>query len=76
VAQLAAISGAPVLPCAASTKWALQFSSWDRMRFPLPFGRGVLVCGDIITVPRDGWQAALPVIEAALTEAANRAERP
>jgi lysophospholipid acyltransferase (LPLAT)-like uncharacterized protein len=75
VARLAALSGAPVLPCAASTRWAVPFNSWDRMRFPLPFGRGALVCGAMIVVPRQGWEAALPKIEAALTQALTRAER-
>ena len=74
VAQLAALSGAQVLPVAAWTRWALQFRSWDRMRFPLPFGRGRLVFGDMITVPRHDWEGSLPAIEAAVTQAAQRAE--
>jgi lysophospholipid acyltransferase (LPLAT)-like uncharacterized protein len=73
VAMLAAISGAPVLPCAAATRFAIPFKSWDRMRFPLPFGRGRLVCRPFIHVPRQGWEAALPMIETALTEAAAEA---
>jgi len=73
VAMLAALSGAPVLPCAAATRFAVPFKSWDRMRFPLPFGRGRLVCRPFINVPRQGWEAMLPVIEAALTEAAAQA---
>jgi lysophospholipid acyltransferase (LPLAT)-like uncharacterized protein len=73
VAMLAALSGAPILPCAAATSFAIAFNSWDRMRFPLPFGRGRLVCRPPINVPRDGWEASLALIEAALTDAANRA---
>jgi lysophospholipid acyltransferase (LPLAT)-like uncharacterized protein len=75
VAHLAALSGLPVLPCAAqiSRRWVLR--SWDRMIIPLPFGRGVLVCGPAITVPRAGWKDAVPAIGAALTEAANRADQ-
>jgi lysophospholipid acyltransferase (LPLAT)-like uncharacterized protein len=45
------------------------------MVVPLPFGRGVLVCLPPISVPRDGWQDALPEIAAALTAAADRADR-
>jgi lysophospholipid acyltransferase (LPLAT)-like uncharacterized protein len=74
VAQLAALSGAQVLPVAAWTQWALKFRSWDRMRFPLPFGRGRLVFGEMITVPRHDWEAMLPAIETALTAAMQRAE--
>lgn len=73
VAQLAAMTGAAILPCAASTAWAIQLKSWDGMRFPLPFGRGRLVCAPFIHVARDNWQAALPQIEVALTGAIERA---
>jgi lysophospholipid acyltransferase (LPLAT)-like uncharacterized protein len=75
VAQLAALSGAPVLPCAAQTtrRWVLR--TWDRMVVPKPFGRGVVVCLPTIAVARDGWQDAVPTIGAALTAAAERADR-
>ncbi len=74
LAQLAAVTGAPILPAAAWTKWAINVDSWDRMRLALPFGRGRLVCGPMIAVPRQGWEAALPGIEAALNAAIVRAE--
>ncbi len=74
LAQLAALAGAPVLPAAAWTKWAITVNSWDRMRLALPFGRGRLVCEPMIAVPRQGWEATLPEIEAALTSALLRAE--
>jgi lysophospholipid acyltransferase (LPLAT)-like uncharacterized protein len=74
VAQLAALSGVPVLPCAARTTRARRLPTWDGMLLPLPFGRGILVVGEPIQVPREGWEATLPAIEAALTEAALRAE--
>jgi lysophospholipid acyltransferase (LPLAT)-like uncharacterized protein len=75
VAQLAALSGAPVLPCAAQTTrhWVLR--TWDRMVVPKPFGRGVVVCLPTIAVNRDAWQDAVPAIGAALTAAAERADR-
>ena len=74
VAQLAALSGAPVLPIGAQTTQRRVLGSWDRMVLPLPFGRGVIVCGQGIAVPREGWEAMLPAIAAALTEAADRAD--
>ena len=75
VAQLAALSGAPILPCAAQTTrhWVLR--TWDRMVVPRPFGRGVVVCLPTIAVGRDAWQDALPAIRTALTAAAERADR-
>ncbi|CAH2600520.1 Lysophospholipid acyltransferase family protein [Rhodovastum atsumiense] len=75
VAQLAALSGAPVLPCAAQISRRITLGTWDHMVLPLPFGRGVLVCAAPITVARDGWEAALPAIAAAMTEAAGEADR-
>jgi lysophospholipid acyltransferase (LPLAT)-like uncharacterized protein len=74
VAQLAALAGVPVLPCAARSTQRRVLPTWDRMILPLPFGRGVLVCGAPIHVPRDHWADSLPVIAAALTQAADQAE--
>jgi lysophospholipid acyltransferase (LPLAT)-like uncharacterized protein len=76
IAQLAAMTGAKILCSAASTGWAIQFNSWDRMRFPLPFGPGRLVCAKLISVPRDNWQASLAMIEASLTSVTEQAARP
>jgi lysophospholipid acyltransferase (LPLAT)-like uncharacterized protein len=75
IAQLAAMTGANILACAASTAWAIQFNSWDRMRFPLPFGPGRLVCAPPISVSRDSWQDSLPQIEATLTSVTELAAR-
>ena len=75
VAQLAALSGCPVLPCAAQTSRRRVLGSWDRMILPLPWGRGVLVCGAPIAVARGEWQVALPAIAAALDAASAVAER-
>jgi lysophospholipid acyltransferase (LPLAT)-like uncharacterized protein len=74
VAQLAALSGVPVLPCSAQTSRRWQLRSWDRMVIPRPFGRGVVVCQPSITVERAHWQAAMPAIEAAMTRAADQAD--
>jgi lysophospholipid acyltransferase (LPLAT)-like uncharacterized protein len=75
VAHLAALSGAPVLPCAGQTsrRWVLR--SWDRMVIPKPFARGVIVCGPAITVKREGWKEAVAVIGPALTAVSELADR-
>lgn len=75
VAQLAALSGVPVLPCSAQTSRRWVLGSWDRMVLPLPFGRGVLVCQPPIAVARHAGTAALPQIATAMTEAADCADR-
>ncbi len=74
VAQLAAVSGVPVLPCAAQTSRRRVLASWDRMVLPLPFGRGVIVCRPAIRVGRRDAAAALQTIAAALTAAADEAD--
>lgn len=74
VAQLAALAGVPILPCAARTSRQVLLSTWDRMGIPLPFGRGFVVCGPPIPVPRDGWRETLPAIAAALNRASERAD--
>ncbi len=43
--ELAALSGAPLLPMAFSASRALRLASWDRMMIPLPFSRVVCVVG-------------------------------
>jgi lysophospholipid acyltransferase (LPLAT)-like uncharacterized protein len=73
VAQLAAVSGAPVLPLAARTRHHIRLRSWDRMIVPLPWGRGVLVCLPAMRVPDDGAES-VAAIAAALSQAADRAE--
>jgi lysophospholipid acyltransferase (LPLAT)-like uncharacterized protein len=75
IALVAALSGVPILPCAAQTtrRWTLR--SWDRMVIPRPFGRGIIVCGPPIDVDRRSWRDAMPAIETALTDAADRADR-
>jgi hypothetical protein len=44
------------------------------MMLPLPFGRGVIACGRLVRVPRDGAEAALPAIAAALDAACAEAD--
>jgi len=75
MAQLAALAGVPVLPCAARTSRRIVLNTWDHMPFPLPFGRGVVVCGPAILVPRDSWRDALPAITVAMNQAADRADQ-
>ncbi|MCK8786424.1 lysophospholipid acyltransferase family protein [Roseomonas sp. NAR14] len=74
VAQLAAFTGVPVLPCAGASTRLRRLGSWDRMALPLPFGRGVIHLGPPIAVPRDGAATALPAIVAGLNAACDAAE--
>lgn len=67
VAQLAALTGAPVFCAGAATARAIALKTWDSMRLPLPLSRGALIAAPAITVPRDGWEQALAQIEAEMT---------
>jgi lysophospholipid acyltransferase (LPLAT)-like uncharacterized protein len=75
IAQLAAWSGARVLPVGAQTSLRWVLPTWDKMVVPLPWGRGALVCGPTISVAPDEWEAAAPAISAALSDAADEADR-
>jgi hypothetical protein len=74
VAQLAALSGVPVMPVAARTGRRIRLNTWDRMPIPLPFGRGVMVCGPAIDVPKQDWRDAVSMIAEAMNRAADRAD--
>ncbi len=73
VAQLAALTGAPVFCAGAATSHAFRLDSWDSMRLPLPFGRGALVASAPIAVSRDDWATALPQIEAEMSRTLDEA---
>jgi lysophospholipid acyltransferase (LPLAT)-like uncharacterized protein len=49
----ASMTGAPILPYTYATSRRRILDSWDRFHLPLPFGRGVIVWGEPIEVPRD-----------------------
>ena len=74
VAQLAALAGVPIVPCAARLTRRRLLPTWDRMILPLPWGRGVLVCGAPIVVRPGVWRDEVAPIGAALTQAADQAE--
>lgn len=49
--RLAKLSGVPILPCTFSVKNRVQFQSWDRFVWPLPFGKGKIIWGTPLYVP-------------------------
>ena len=61
IVTLAQLSGRPIYPIAVVTNRRIEMKSWDRASVPLPFGRGAIVLGEPIDVPRD---ATAEVIEA------------
>lgn len=53
IIMLARFSGRPILPVAVVTSRHIRFNSWDRACLGLPFGRGAMVFGEPIPVPRE-----------------------
>ena len=53
IVTLAQLSGRPIVPVAVVTSRRIDFNSWDKASIGLPFGRGAMVLGDPISVPRD-----------------------
>jgi lysophospholipid acyltransferase (LPLAT)-like uncharacterized protein len=59
IVTLAQLSGRPIVPVAVVTSRRIDFDSWDRASIGLPFGRGAMVLGDPIRVPREADAQAL-----------------
>jgi lysophospholipid acyltransferase (LPLAT)-like uncharacterized protein len=75
VAQLARVTGRPVLPLAFSCSKAKRFASWDRFLLPYPFSSGVFVWGEPIYYRGGEEQETFRLrIEQALRETTLRAD--
>jgi lysophospholipid acyltransferase (LPLAT)-like uncharacterized protein len=59
IVTLAQLSGRPIVPVAVVTSRRIDFASWDRASVGLPFGRGAMVLGEPIHVPRHADAADL-----------------
>jgi len=79
VAQVARLSGVPVIPCGFSAARRRTLGSWDRFTLALPFSRGLFVWGEPVHVPNDADGEALErarlAIETALTDVTQAADR-
>ena len=53
IISLAQITGLPIVPISFHTQWKLSAKSWDQFKIPIPFSRGVLRMGALITVPSE-----------------------
>jgi lysophospholipid acyltransferase (LPLAT)-like uncharacterized protein len=75
IIMLARESGRPIMPFAMATSRFLRLKNWDRTTINLPFGRGVLVGGEIIMVPPDASAEAMEELRARLEATLNDATR-
>jgi lysophospholipid acyltransferase (LPLAT)-like uncharacterized protein len=77
IVTLAQLSGRPIVPVAVVTSRRIDFDSWDRASLGLPFGRGAMVLGEPVVVPRhadaDAFEAARLAVERGLNAVHERA---
>lgn len=77
ILTLARFSGRPIVPVAVVTSRHLRFNSWDRACFGLPFGRGAMVFGAPISVPREiepkAFEGLRQTVEAEMNRVHDRA---
>jgi lysophospholipid acyltransferase (LPLAT)-like uncharacterized protein len=60
--RLSQMTGAPMILVGESTSRFIQLKTWDRMRIPLPFGRGTIVWQVLPRVPADIDEAGMEVL--------------
>jgi lysophospholipid acyltransferase (LPLAT)-like uncharacterized protein len=75
IVTLARLSGRPIAPVAVVTSRRLQFKSWDRASIGKPFGRGVIVVSDFVTVPPDADDATMEALRKKVEDGLDDAHR-
>jgi lysophospholipid acyltransferase (LPLAT)-like uncharacterized protein len=77
IIMLARESGRTIMPFAMATSRYWRLKNWDRTTINLPFGRGALVGGEMISVPADAGPEIMEELrvrlEATLNDATERA---
>lgn len=77
IIMLARESGRSIMPFAMATSRYWRLQNWDRTTINLPFGRGALVGGEMISVPADAGPELMEELrarlEATLNETTKRA---
>jgi lysophospholipid acyltransferase (LPLAT)-like uncharacterized protein len=66
IVTLAQLSGRPIVPVAVVTSRRIDFDSWDRASIGLPFGRGAIVLGNPVHIPRDADAHAIETLRQAV----------
>ena len=73
IIMLAREAGRPIMPFAMATSRYWRLKNWDRTTINLPFGRGALVGGEMITVPPDASPEVMEELRARLEGTLNEA---
>jgi lysophospholipid acyltransferase (LPLAT)-like uncharacterized protein len=71
VLALGRLAGVPVVPVSVSVSNRIVLGTWDHLIVPLPFGRGAIVWGEPIVVPRDADDEAMNALRLKLEDALN-----
>jgi lysophospholipid acyltransferase (LPLAT)-like uncharacterized protein len=71
--MLARESGRPIMPFAMATSRFIRLNNWDRTTINMPFGRGILVGGEVIVVPPDADGETMERLRARLEATLNDA---
>ncbi len=69
--KAAQLTGAPIIPVAGATSRCRVLETWDRFCLVLPFGRGVILCGEPLWVPGEADDATLARLGRDLEERLN-----
>ena len=72
ILMLAKLSGAPILPASISVSHRIVLGTWDNLIIPLPFGRGAMIWGEPLTVPRDADESEIARLRQKLEDDLNR----
>jgi lysophospholipid acyltransferase (LPLAT)-like uncharacterized protein len=75
IIMLARESGRPIMPFAMATSRFIRLNNWDRTTINMPFGRGILVGGDVIAVPPDADSETMERLRERLKATLNDATR-
>ena len=75
IIMLARETGRPIMPFAMVTSRYWRLKNWDRTTINLPFGRGALVGGEMISVPADASPEIMEELRARLEGTLNDATK-
>jgi lysophospholipid acyltransferase (LPLAT)-like uncharacterized protein len=75
IIMLARESGRPIVPVAIATSRFKRLNNWDRSVIHLPFGRGVMMGGELIRVPPDADSAVMETLRQQLEDELNAVTR-
>ncbi len=75
IIMLARESGRPIMPVAIATSRFRRLKNWDRSVIHLPFGRGIIMAGELIRVPLDADAEIMEILRQQLETQLNEITR-